>query len=398
MKIDTNEAFVFVVCGKNEHIQTLNFSIHALKKFSTKEIIVVTDLKRNENQINHHNIIHIDTPHELNHHEASIWIKTSLHRILPKGKLYAYLDSDVIALNSNCDKIFQFYKPPITFALDHKTISYFSPYAINCNCLNLYLHEKQTFEQAVSNALFKYNFPADYTNVFYRKLLKYTHLLYSKPSYLLKFITVLPFSYFRPQQLTENIAIDIKNKTWIIDEHFKYPILALYHKEIQKQGYRFSWIKRKWYDTHNRRYIRENKCNHLKDQLMKDFGLDIPENFHHWNGGVFLFDEQSHVFLDQWYNNTMKIFSNPIWKTRDQGTLIATMFQLKLEKHPTLPEAFNFIADFYKPHIYPHPHLSNYFIDGNKQINPSFIHVYHQFGNQNWDVWQRILQIIEFST
>ena len=104
---NTNNIFVFVACGNNSHINTLNFSLKYLKKFSSNKIIVVTDLSRNNDNIEHNNIINIKTPKNFDNHQASIWLKTSLHNILPKGPLYCYLDSDIIAVNQNCNKIFE---------------------------------------------------------------------------------------------------------------------------------------------------------------------------------------------------------------------------------------------------------------------------------------------------
>jgi hypothetical protein len=43
--------FVFVVCGGSEHIEELNFSLKFLRKYSKNEIIVLSDLKRNEIKI-----------------------------------------------------------------------------------------------------------------------------------------------------------------------------------------------------------------------------------------------------------------------------------------------------------------------------------------------------------
>ncbi|MGM0650481.1 MAG: hypothetical protein ACQES1_08250, partial [Bacteroidota bacterium] len=74
--------FVFVVCGSKEHIDKLNFSLKFLKHFSNKNIIVVTDLSRNEAKINHDNILDVSTPEYYNNHKASIYLKTSLHKRL----------------------------------------------------------------------------------------------------------------------------------------------------------------------------------------------------------------------------------------------------------------------------------------------------------------------------
>lgn len=394
----TNVAFVFVVCGEHKHIQTLNFSLHALKKFTPHEIIVVSDLKRNEADIHHNHIIDIRTPSEYNHHQASIWLKTSLHRILPLNKVYAYLDSDVIALNNNCNRIFEYYQPPITFAHDHTTISYFSPYAVNCNCYEKFVHDKNELETIIAQVIHHPNYPASYSNTQYRKLLKYLHSLSTHKISLLKFSIICALSYFKPLPLNKNILINIRKKHWLIDNRFEYPIVLLFRKSIQKHGYLFSLKKLKWFNKKEKRFLYQNQCHHLTQALKNEFNIHVDENYHHWNGGVFLFSKESYNFLEQWHQNTLSIFSKPYWKTRDQATLILTAHQFGIEKHATIPEKYNFIADFYKPHIFPHPTKLNSFYKGNKIIVPSFIHVYHHFADKSWDIWQRIDQILESTT
>ncbi len=63
--------FVFVVCGSEKFINTLNYSVSCLRKFSENKVIVVTDLSRNEAYIKHDTIVDIETPKKLTNHEAS---------------------------------------------------------------------------------------------------------------------------------------------------------------------------------------------------------------------------------------------------------------------------------------------------------------------------------------
>ena len=130
--------FVFVVCGSREHIDTLHFSIRALKKFSHNEIIVATDSARNEIPISHDTVVDIRTPEHFNHHQASIYIKTGLNKFLEKGNNYCYLDTDVVALDTKVDDIFEKYVPPVTFCTDHCVLDEFSPSAIKCGCFEAY--------------------------------------------------------------------------------------------------------------------------------------------------------------------------------------------------------------------------------------------------------------------
>ena len=68
--------FVFVVCGGKEHIEELNFSLKFLRKYSKNEIIVLSDLKRNEIKIEHSIISRSDTPDDNDQNKAGNFIKT----------------------------------------------------------------------------------------------------------------------------------------------------------------------------------------------------------------------------------------------------------------------------------------------------------------------------------
>ena len=83
MDAPAENIFVFVVCGNREHIDTLHFSLDALKRFSKNKIVIVTDSSRNEVPVNHSEIFDVETPNEFTHHQASIFLKTSLHKFLP---------------------------------------------------------------------------------------------------------------------------------------------------------------------------------------------------------------------------------------------------------------------------------------------------------------------------
>ena len=125
------KSYVFVVCGAAEHINTLHFSLKALKKVSQCPILVLTDTRRNEIPVEHTDVIDIKTPDHYTHHQASIFLKTGVHKFLPKGGSYCYLDTDVVAINTNADDIFDQKKGVITFSTDHCKVRKFSPYAVN---------------------------------------------------------------------------------------------------------------------------------------------------------------------------------------------------------------------------------------------------------------------------
>lgn len=141
----TNNLFVFVVCGSKEHIDTLHFSLEYLKKYSQNTILVLTYSTRNEIPISHEHVIDVQAPTEFNHHQASIYLKTGIHKFVPKGHNYCYIDSDVIAFSPEVDAIFDEFIEPIRFAPDHCRLNYFSPYAVNCNCQQLFNTARDRF-------------------------------------------------------------------------------------------------------------------------------------------------------------------------------------------------------------------------------------------------------------
>ncbi|HIA37492.1 MAG TPA: hypothetical protein EYN89_12375, partial [Flavobacteriales bacterium] len=130
-----NNIFVFVVCGDDVHIKTLNYSLRHLKHYTKHEILVVTELARNTLKIDHNNILDVKAPSNFNNHQASIYLKVGLHKFLDLQNNYCYLDSDVVAVNPKVDEVFNCFAAPITFANDHCTIAEFSPNAIACSCL-----------------------------------------------------------------------------------------------------------------------------------------------------------------------------------------------------------------------------------------------------------------------
>jgi 4-hydroxybenzoate polyprenyltransferase len=88
-----------------------------------------------------------------------------------------------------------------------------------------------------------------------------------------------------------------------------------------------------------------HSCSHLREQISERFGAQVPGDWVHWNGGVFLFGPDSAEFLDMWNERAIASFEWPQWRTRDQGALIATAWTLAQQDCPRLPAEFNFIAD-----------------------------------------------------
>ena len=137
------------------------------------------------------------------------------------------------------------------------------------------------------------------------------------------------------------------------------------------------------------------RCPHLAQFIFNRFGIKVKDtNFQHWNGGLFLFDENSYDFMDAWHRMTEQIFRFPEWQTRDQGTLIAATWQFGLQNQKLLPKKFNFIANWNKDLVRMDKD-GNFTDDGFKTtLKPAFIHIYENFGEKDWYVWQYIEKLV----
>jgi hypothetical protein len=383
--------FVFAVCGSEEHTETLNFALEKLKKFSKSDIIVVTDYSRNEKSILHDQIINVETPREFDNHQASIYLKTGLFKFLPNGNNYCYLDSDVVAINSNCDSIFKELIAPIRFAPDHCKIPLFSPSAVNCGCqseakkYNDLLNEKLDLEDPFRTS-------SDKTIKKKRKELeeKYWRIKSNYTTFV-KVATRYVFS-FKEFRLTSDLRYNKRTKIWSDadgNSFMRTPNMRKLTKDLGLKWSFFNPVPR----LKDGRSIWRIECKHLPAFIKQKFGIEVSDtNWQHWNGGVFLFNDQSHAFLDTWHQLTLSIFQDEKWKTRDQGTLIATVWKFGLNNHPTLPKKWNLLADYYNPNVQ--------WLDGwkirvaeNEVIEPVFVHVYHHFFDKNWLLWQKIEEL-----
>jgi hypothetical protein len=268
--------FVYAVTG-NAHVEQVNLSLRFLKHFSRQDILVVA--ARYDSKIEHDQVVRIDVPERFDNHQASILMKTGLHRIVgDTERICCYLDSDVVAVNSGVDRIFQRKRGPVTFAADHTRLPMFSRYAVRCSCVR-------------------------------------------------------------------------------------------------------------------------GSCDHLRQAIGSKFGVDVFDSeWQHWNGGVFLFDSGSMDFLDTWHTYTRAIFDDPGWKTRDQGTLIATVWKFGLQNQQTLAPKYNYIvdgmrgmADFERASASP----SSYRVDTTYSLDPAspllrpyFLHFINGCGGmQGWHNW-----------
>ncbi len=381
--------FVFVVCGAREHIDTLHFTLPYLKKYSKNEIWVLTDSSRNEISIEHEYIIDIKTPEHFDHHQASIYLKTGIYQFVSKGNRYCYLDTDIIAISSDVDLIFNEFVTPITFAPDHCKMNKFSAFAVNCRCPEKWQEDRDKFNKAS----IKFDRNLTITDLRLKESAKelqetFTELNKSRKK---KIATALKYLISYPVfHLNSEYSFNRKKGSWVNAQNEVVMYEVKTRKIERETGFKFNQKKQSWLNKQNID-IWVNQCPHLKESIAQKFNINIDENnFQHWNGGVFLFDDSSHIFLTNWFNYTMEIFKDSNWKTRDQGTLIATVWKFGLENHPTLDKKWNLIADYSNSYLT--------WTDDNKVrlsaeeiIQPNLIHVYHHFGDEEWGFWKELM-------
>ncbi|MBP9689197.1 MAG: hypothetical protein KBE91_06265 [Bacteroidia bacterium] len=381
--------FVFVVCGTLEHIDTLHLSLQYLKKYSKNEIYIITDSARNETPIIHENIIDIKTDEKFNNHQASIYLKTGIHKFLPLGNNYCYLDTDVVAVSADCDNIFNEFVAPITFAPDHCKVRKFSAYAVNCSCLTNRTSDRDKFNKYMDDIKKSTIFEPhliDKNKELQAEFDKIKKSLVTKTTTAIRYFTSYPIFKFN-----EQFYFDKKKRTW----HIASGEIIMHEVNVERiqeaTGLKYNKWNQKWLNKQGED-IWQDECNHLVENIKSTFDINIiDKNWQHWNGGVFLFNDLSHKFLDAWHNKTMHIFNLPEWKTRDQGTLITTAWEFGLQNHPTLSKKWNFIADFYNINLGLKPTENIITDDGfNTSYNPAFVHVYHHWKNQDWIIWQWI--------
>jgi hypothetical protein len=389
---EAKNKYVFVVCGARKHIDTLHFSLAALKQFTQLEIWVVTDASKNEIPVNHLHVLNIPTPTHLDNHQSVIYLKTGLHNFLPGGFTYCYLDTDVIALGNEADDIFNQKNGVISFAADHCTLRQFSPHAVNCGCAE----KNKSDHDEIQNLLkkFGYNPPAIARNLLpkQQQLKRLLEIIKHHKGHFL--MTALRY-LFSPHvfKLGEDYFYHRAKNYWADKEGnpFLYDVPNAVIKQVEaNSAWRWNRFKRRWINPEGKD-IELLECGHLKEAIASKFNVTIDERWQHWNGGVFLFDDASHPFMDEWHKNTLAIFEDAHWKTRDQGALIATAWKLGLQPTPLLSKKFNFIAYFYNPALMISPDkraISDNALAAKYQ--PVFIHVLNHFGDKEWDVWNWI--------
>lgn len=381
-----NHCFVFVVCGSDEHIDTLHYSLTALQRHSRADITVVTDSRRNHKTIRWPHVVDVATPPHLNHHQASIFLKTGVHRFVPPGPRYCYLDTDVVAVDRSVDDVFRTAPAPVRFAADHIGLRQFSPYAVRCTCEERHardLVEITNLKKAAYDSGLAHEprpslcrTPADYEQ--------------RAANLFVRWQTRMRFATSRPSLSQRGDPLRRRwQRYWIESQaNSRWEPPAIVERIEQTTRWRRDERRQSWINP-----VGEDiyllACDHLVKQIATTFGIAVTRpNWQHWNGGVFLFDEGSRSFLDAWHAKTMRIFTDAAWRTRDQGTLIATVWEFGLQHLTPLPSRFNCITD---------PHIGGLMVSADGQAlsldgfltreRPALVHVMYRFGDPTWDVW-----------
>ena len=133
----------------------------------------------------------------------------------------------------------------------------------------------------------------------------------------------------------------------------------------------------------------------LVQQIRDTFAVEVRmSDWQHWNGGVYLYDDRGIPFLAAWHTMTQKIFEDPCWSERDQGTLVAAAWKFGLQDQPLLPIEYNFLADYYAPQQRYRGNLEFDIVGKKSNVRPYFMHVYHHFGDGDWELWQDIERLL----
>ncbi len=384
--------FVFVVCGAQEHIDALHYSLAAMMARTTLPIWVVTDSTRNDIPVKHPDIIDIRTPEAYDHHQASIYLKTGLYKFLPRGNLYCYLDTDVVAVRNGIDQVFDQYHPPVTFAPDHCVADQFSPSAVRCGCAGKF----DEWERELKALFAKYKDLARQPEDLEKKERLLQYLYEAKKNRLGYALLSLRFNAARKIfRLDSDTFLNKEEHYW----HDKNGAPILYENPVQNSvdliesatPYRHDTVSGIW--SREGQNVFDARCTHLMDEIKNVFDVTVANpQWQHWNGGVFLFDDRAHGFLTSWHEKTLKIFNLPGWKTRDQGTLIATVWETGLLDHPVLDRRFNLIADYMHRNI---EHKGDLVFELKKEqieVRPVLAHIYHHWADKKWNVWQAVEQ------
>ncbi|MFQ6610656.1 MAG: hypothetical protein ACE5D7_07645, partial [Fidelibacterota bacterium] len=358
--------------------------IQALQKFSKIDIIIITDPEKNEINIPFENVIHVKTPDNFDPHQSAIFLKTSIHRHIDTTNRYCYLDTDMIARSDRVNHVFDTYTSPISFGRDYVDIQHFSPFAMHCGCKEKFAE----FEKKLTRLLQKhdpnYHRLRDPENR--KKITRIEQLsknFQTDKRWALKrmwkrwfdraHIHLTDFTHYVTAK--SGYTWDNESLTWYdeVGEIIYSPDDSHKEKIESEGGFKFDSDRQTW-KTLSGLDVQDTQCSHLQNAIFHKSGIRIPDRWQHWNGGLFLFDSQSEVFLEDWHTLTMDILTDPTWVNRDQGTLAATVWKHRLQDHQIIPSEYNFL---FTPRFRNARYLgkNKFSSTGNTIVRPAFLHL-----------------------
>ncbi len=345
------------------------------------------------------------TPRELDDARAAIWLKTSVAEIAENAGLgpgpHAYVDSDVVAVADDVDRIFERFAPPVTFGSDlpfaAANLRTFSSHAVECECA------------VERERLARYFRRLDSLTAFHREHGELAALadpaLYEGARFtgerrrgrwhdgIAEGGSAAGGIHFR-QRFANGEPVEIVysfvDAPWRLAKRgdasrleddagwFRFDASpeeaggGHWEDERGDSLRRFATPggeRREWFrDGRPRRTWRPDAssdaggawvdaagvelgvCDHLADRLESLFGTPIPRpDWVPWNGGVFLFDASAAPFLADWRSRCLRLFAEPGFRVRDQGALVSAAWARGLAEHPRLPPADNRIVDRRSP-------------------------------------------------
>ena len=124
--------FVLLACGEH-YVRRVNTALTFLKRVTRNEIVVLR--ARALSPIEHDQVISCVPPAHFSDAQATVALKTNVHRLVRSDKReWCYLDSDVIVVDPEINRIFDHRKAEVAFASDHTDIDTQSKHIVRCEC------------------------------------------------------------------------------------------------------------------------------------------------------------------------------------------------------------------------------------------------------------------------
>jgi hypothetical protein len=90
--------------------------------------------------------------------------------------------------------------------------------------------------------------------------------------------------------------------------------------------------------------LREPRQRALSEVISEKFGVPVDPLWRIWNGGLFVFNDESAAFMDLWHRYTLINLTDPIFLPRDQIALIAAAWEMRLQHQRRIPSEYNWVV------------------------------------------------------